>query len=324
MSLFQRIKESFKKRDDQAAYLNGFKKTNAAFGKKIKDIEFKYKEINDDFLEELMIVLLESDIGIHTADEICMRLRKKGDAYYAIPSFSTAMEFLLEVMEELYQESTVPQLKYQEDKPTVIFLVGVNGSGKTTSCAKLIQYYQSMGKKVAVVAADTFRAGAIEQLATWANKLGVHCVKGEEGSDPSSVLVDGCRWARENQVDILLCDTAGRLQNKQNLMNELSKMHRVVNREIEGAPHHVWLVVDATTGQNGLSQAEIFKEATNVSGLILTKMDGTAKGGIVLAIKNLLHIPVYFVGLGEKPDDLRPFELDSYLYSISEGMRDGK
>ncbi len=324
MSLFTRLKESFKKRDDQATYLNGFKKTNSLFGKKLKDISFQYKEINDEFLEELMIVLLESDIGVQTADEICARLRKKGDAYYAIPSFSTAMNFLLEIMEEIYNESSTPELTYSSDGTTVIFLVGVNGSGKTTSCAKLIQYYQEQGKTVAVAAADTFRAGAIEQLAQWANTLGVHCIKGKENGDPSSVLVDACRWAKENKIDILLCDTAGRLQNKQNLMNELSKMHRVVQREIEGAPHHVWLVVDATTGQNGLSQAEIFQEATSVSGLILTKMDGTAKGGIVLAIKNILHIPVYFVGLGEKPKDLRPFDLSSYLYSISEGLQDEK
>lgn len=324
MSLFTRIKESFKKRDDQAAYLNGFKKTQSVFGNRLKEISFHYKEINDEFLEELMIVLLESDIGIHTADEICKRLRKKGDMYYAIPSFSTAMEFLLEVMEDIYMDTSVPPLTYQENGPTVIFLVGVNGSGKTTSCAKLIQHYKEMGKTVAVVAADTFRAGAIEQLARWAESLDVHCIKGKENGDPSSVLVDGCRYAVENQIDILLCDTAGRLQNKQNLMAELSKMHRVTQREIEGAPHHVWLVVDATTGQNGLSQAEIFKEATQISGIILTKMDGTAKGGIVLAIKNLLHIPVYFIGLGEKPEDLRPFDLSSYLYSISEGLRDGQ
>ncbi|MEA4875010.1 signal recognition particle-docking protein FtsY [Anaerorhabdus sp.] len=319
MSFLDTLKEKFKKRDDQAIYLSGFKKTKDSMGEKLNELAYKYKGINDDFLEELTIVLLESDVGIETADEICERLRQKAKQYSVI-TFRYAMSFLMEIMKDLYNETPIPELSYEHDI-NVIFLVGVNGSGKTTSCAKLIRYFQDQGKTVGVVAADTFRAGAIEQLARWAEKLGVHCVKGKEQSDPSSVLVDGCRWAKENKVDILLCDTAGRLQNKQNLMNELAKMHRVVTREIEGAPHHVWLVLDSTTGQNGLSQAKIFQEATQVSGIILSKMDGTAKGGIVLAIKNILHIPVYFIGLGEKETDLRPFDLDSYLYSISEGIQ---
>lgn len=319
MSFLDTLKEKFKKRDDQAIYLSGFKKTKDSMGEKLNELAYKYKGINDDFLEELTIVLLESDVGIETADEICERLRQKAKQYSVI-TFRYAMSFLMEIMKDLYNETPIPELSYDHDI-NVIFLVGVNGSGKTTSCAKLIRYFQDQGKTVGVVAADTFRAGAIEQLARWAEKLGVHCVKGKEQSDPSSVLVDGCRWAKENKVDILLCDTAGRLQNKQNLMNELAKMHRVVTREIEGAPHHVWLVLDSTTGQNGLSQAKIFQEATQVSGIILSKMDGTAKGGIVLAIKNILHIPVYFIGLGEKETDFRPFDLDSYLYSISEGIQ---
>ena len=193
-------------------------------------------------------------------------------------------------------------------------------SSKTTSCAKLAKRYTEEGKTVAVVAADTFRAGAIDQLKTWAERLNVPCIAGKEGADPSSVLVEGCRYAKDHQIDVLLCDTAGRLQNKVNLMKELSKMRKVVSREIEGAPHHVWLVMDSTTGQNGISQAKLFKEATEVTGMILTKMDGTAKGGIVLAIKHALSIPVYFIGLGEKADDLRPFDLDSYLYSMTEGL----
>ncbi|MEG0402811.1 MAG: signal recognition particle-docking protein FtsY [Anaerorhabdus sp.] len=319
MSFLDTLKEKFKKRDDQAVYLSGFKKTKDSMGQKLNDMSYKYKGIDDDFLEELTIVLLESDVGIETADEICNRLKEMAKQYPVI-TFRYAMSFLMEILEQLYNETPTPQLEYNHGI-NVIFLVGVNGSGKTTSCAKLIRYFQDQGKTVGVVAADTFRAGAIDQLAKWAQKLGVHCIKGKEQSDPSSVLVDGCRWAKENKVDILLCDTAGRLQNKQNLMNELSKMHRVCNKEIEGAPHHVWLVLDSTTGQNGLSQAKIFQEATQVSGIILSKMDGTAKGGIVLAIKNILHIPVYFIGLGEKETDLRPFDLDSYLYSISEGIQ---
>lgn len=319
MSFFDTIKDKFKKRDDQAIYLSGFKKTKDSMGQKLSHLFQMHKTVNDEFLEDLTIVLLESDVGIQTADEICDRLRKK--AKQGNVPFDEVIGLLMEVMKELYNETPIAELTY-EHETNVIFLVGVNGAGKTTSCAKLIRYFQDQGKTVAVVAADTFRAGAIDQLARWAEKMNVHCIKGKEQSDPSSVLVDGCRWAKENHVDILLCDTAGRLQNKQNLMNELAKMHRVVNKEIPGAPHHVWLVLDATTGQNGLSQATIFQEATQVSGIILSKMDGTAKGGIILAIKNTLQIPVYFVGLGEQEEDLRPFDLDSYLYSISEGIQD--
>jgi fused signal recognition particle receptor len=182
--------------------------------------------------------------------------------------------------------------------------------------------YQKQGKTVAFAAADTFRAGAIDQLAEWGERLNVPVIKGRENGDPSAVIVDACRYAKEHQIDILLCDTAGRLQNKQGLMNELSKMNRVAAREIEGAPHNTWLVLDATTGQNGLSQAEIFDQATDLSGIILTKMDGTAKGGIIISIKHRLHLPVYFIGLGEQPQDLRPFDLDAYLYSISEDLQD--
>ena len=204
----------------------------------------------------------------------------------------------------------------------MIFLEGVNGSGKTTTAAKLTAKYQAEGKKVALVAADTFRAGAINQLDTWAERLNVPCIKGRENGDPSAAIVDGCRYAKENNIDVLLCDTAGRLQNKAGLMAELGKMNRVAGREIPGAPHNTWLVLDATTGQNGLRQAELFDAATDLSGIILTKMDGTAKGGIVIGIKQKLHLPVLFIGLGEKKEDLRPFDLDSYLYSISQGLDD--
>ena len=204
----------------------------------------------------------------------------------------------------------------------VILMVGVNGSGKTTTTAKLVKYYKDQGKKVCVAAADTFRAGAVDQIETWAERLGVECIKGRPNQDPSSVLVDACRRAKETGADMLIADTAGRLQNKQNLMNELTKMHRVCEREIEGAPHETWLVLDATTGQNGILQAHQFTEATNVTGIILTKMDGTAKGGVVMAIRDGLELPVRFLGLGEKPEDLRPFDLDLYLYGITKGLED--
>ena len=318
-----KLKEVFSKKDDQAIYLSGFKKSQESFGQKLDGLSYKFKGINDEFLEELTIVLLESDVGIETADLICERLKVMAADYPSI-SFKWAMNFLIEIMSEIYNESENSEIKYNEEGPTVILIVGVNGAGKTTSIAKLIQYYKNLNKNVAVAAADTFRAGAIEQLDTWAQRLGVPCIKGKENSDPSSVLVDACRYAKDNNIDILLCDTAGRLQNKISLMNELAKMHKVINREIEGAPHNVWLVLDGTTGQNGLSQAAIFDEVTNLTGIILTKMDGTAKGGIIVAIKNKLKIPVYFIGLGEKPEDLRPFDLNSYLFSISSGLQNAK
>ncbi|MCI6271839.1 MAG: signal recognition particle-docking protein FtsY [Erysipelotrichaceae bacterium] len=323
MGFLDKLKEKFRKKEYHAVYLSGFKKTQETFGGKLDKLSYKYKGVNDEFLEELTIVLLESDVGIETADLICERLKTLAKDYPVI-SFDWAMNFVIETMGEIYNETENKEIVYNSNGTTVILIVGVNGSGKTTSIAKLIKYYKNQNKKVAVVAADTFRAGAIEQLDAWAKKLDVHCVKGKENSDPSSVLVDGCRYAKENDIDILLCDTAGRLQNKISLMNELAKMHKVIGREIENAPHNVWLVLDGTTGQNGLSQALIFDEATNLTGIILTKMDGTAKGGIVIAIKHKLKIPVYFIGLGEKMDDLKPFDLESYLYSISMGLKNAK
>ena len=315
------LKELFSKKNDKAIYLSGFKKTKSSFGDRLHAMRDSFQGINDEFLEELTIVLLESDVGISTADLICEKLKEKSEQYPSL-SFDWAMSFLLEVMKEIYEQTEDLPLTYNEDGPTVILLEGVNGSGKTTSAAKLASMYQKEGKKVALCAADTFRAGAIEQLSKWANELEVPCIKGRENGDPSAAIVDACRYAKGNQIDILICDTAGRLQNKKGLMDELAKMNRVSNKEIPGAPHNTLLVLDATTGQNGLSQAQIFNEATHLTGIILTKMDGTAKGGIVLAIKNILKLPVYFIGLGEKKEDLRPFDLDSYLYSISEGLDD--
>ena len=277
--------------------------------------------VDDDFLEQLTIVLLESDVGIELADLICERLKKKCDEYPGI-TFHWAMNFLLEIMKDIYDEIPDAPIVFNDNGPTVILLEGVNGSGKTTTAAKLASMYTDQGKKVALVAADTFRAGAIDQLAEWGERLNCPVIKGRENGDPSAAIVDGCRFAKEKGADILLCDTAGRLQNKANLMQELAKMKRVSSREIEGAPHDTWLVLDATTGQNGLTQAQVFAESTKLTGIILSKMDGTAKGGIILAIKYKLHLPVYFIGLGEHPEDLRPFDLDSYLYSISEGLKD--
>ena len=323
MSFLSKLKEKFTKKKDQAAYLSGFQKSKQTFGDQLNEMQYEFKGVDDDFLEQLTIILLESDVGIETADLICDKLKEKCEEYPSV-TFHWAMNFLIEIMKEIYEEYPDTEIKFNDNGPTVILLEGVNGSGKTTTAAKLAQMYQKEGKTVAFTAADTFRAGAIEQLAEWGERLNVPCIKGRENGDPSAAIVDGCRYAKEHNIDILLCDTAGRLQNKVNLMNELKKMNRVSAREIEGAPHNVWLVLDATTGQNGLAQAQVFADSTTLSGIILTKMDGTAKGGIVLAIKHKLHLPVLYIGLGEQPEDLRPFDLDGYLYSISEGLDHGE
>lgn len=265
-----------------------------------------------------MIVLLEADLGIRTAQKIVDRVERRA-IDEKLKTMQEINECLIEEMAEMYGGQD-EEFQYNENGPTVILMVGVNGSGKTTTTAKLAKHFQSEGKSVAVVAADTFRAGAIDQLKRWADKLGIPCIMGRENGDPSAALVDGCRYAKEHHIDVLIGDTAGRLQNKVNLMNELSKMHKVIHREIENEPSHVWLVLDATTGQNGISQAELFLQATNVNGIILTKLDGTAKGGIVIAIRDMLKLPVKYIGLGEKEDDLRPFDIDSYLYGLCEGL----
>ena len=321
MGFFDNLKKKITGKSNTEEYLSGFRGTNDSMGEKLQKISVGFRSLNEEFLEELMIVLLECDLGYRTSEKICDRLKKKCDLY-AVLNAKFVMELLLEIMQEIYLEDGVEaQFVTNENGPTVILMVGVNGAGKTTTCAKLARKYLDEGKTVAMVAADTFRAGAAEQLERWANRLEIDCIRGKDKADPSSVLVDGCRYARENNIDILLCDTAGRLQNKKNLMSELGKMRKVISREIEGAPHNTWLVLDSTTGQNGLSQAEIFNEVTDLTGIILTKMDGTSKGGIVLAIKDAVHVPVNFIGLGEQMSDLKEFDLDLYLYSISEGIR---
>ena len=303
---------------DKDKYLSGFSKTNKQISQKLKIITSSGNINKDTFLEDLMITLLEADLGYKTANRVCDEFQKEMRNYIAM-SQRDVFIILRNVLKRIYG-SDEKEIIYNTEGPTVILLVGVNGSGKTSTIAKLTKYFKDQGKKVALVAADTFRASAIEQLNKWALKLEVPIVKGVENRDPSSVLVDGCRYALANDIDILLCDTAGRLQNKVNLMNELAKMKKVVAKEIKGAPHNTWLVLDSTTGQNGISQAELFNEVTDLSGIILTKMDGTSKGGIVIAIKNLINVPVFFITLGETVDDLELFDLDLYLYSIIEDL----
>ncbi len=315
MGFLDSLKQAITGKKDTGKYLSGFAKTNNALGRKLKFITENNTKNKEDFVEQLMITLIESDIGYKTSEDICDRFFKETQDYLYLRQ-EDVMDILLETFDDIYNEKKDNEIVYNEDGPTVILMVGVNGSGKTSTCAKLAKMYKDQGKKVCLAAADTFRAGAIEQLREWANRLDVDFVSGKEQEDPSSVLVNACRYAKENDVDILLCDTAGRLQTKVNLMAELAKMRRVVGKEIPGAPHNVWMVLDANTGQNGMSQATLFNEVTDLTGIILTKMDGTSKGGIVIAIKNVLGIPVRFITLGETADDIKPFDFDLYLYSI--------
>lgn len=315
MGFLDSLKQAITGKKDTGKYLSGFAKTNNALGRKLKFITENNTKNKEDFVEQLMITLIESDIGYKTSEDICDRFFKETQDYLYLRQ-EDVMDILLETFDDIYNEKKDNEIVYNEDGPTVILMVGVNGSGKTSTCAKLAKMYKDQGKKVCLAAADTFRAGAIEQLREWANRLDVDFVAGKEQEDPSSVLVNACRYAKESDVDILLCDTAGRLQTKVNLMAELAKMRRVVGKEIPGAPHNVWMVLDANTGQNGMSQATLFNEVTDLTGIILTKMDGTSKGGIVIAIKNVLGIPVRFITLGETADDIKPFDFDLYLYSI--------
>lgn len=319
MGIFSKLKKTFAGKKDGDRYLSGLDKSKKSFSERIRKLALGFTGINEDFLEDLMVVLLEADIGFKTAQKIVDEVENRS-LDRKLRKFEEISECLVEVMHDMYCAHEDVPFHKNEDGPTVILMVGVNGSGKTTTTAKLTKHFQEEGGQVIVAAADTFRAGAIDQLDKWAQRLGVPCIKGKENGDPSATLVDACRYAVEHQVDYVIGDTAGRLQNKVNLMKELEKMHRVIEREIPGAPHEVWLVLDATTGQNGIQQAQIFLETTNVTGIILTKLDGTAKGGIVIAIRELLGLPVKFIGLGEKVDDLRPFDIDSYLYGMCEDL----
>ena len=321
MGFISAIKETLSRHKDSGAYLSGFKKTSSIFRSHSKELSKNFKGVNDEFLEDLTVMLLEADVGIETADEICHRLVGKVEEKFFI-TFNSTMDMLFEIMADIYNESSIAPLKFNDDGLTVILLVGVNGSGKTTTAAKLCHRYQQENKKIMLVAADTFRAGAVDQLLTWGERLHAPCYAGKDKEDPSSVIMDGISKAKADGMDIVICDTAGRLQTKINLMNELNKMSRVVEKACGHKADQTLLVLDATTGQNGLSQAELFNETTSLDGIILTKMDGTAKGGIVLPIKHKLDLPVYYIGLGEGMDDLKPFDLNDYLASLAMEMYD--
>ncbi|WP_342575264.1 signal recognition particle-docking protein FtsY [Solibacillus sp. FSL K6-1781] len=301
----------------------GLEKTRNSFTSKVNDLVARYRKVDEDFFEELEDVLLQADVGFETVMELMDKLRFEVQRQN-IKDTNGIQAIISEKLVEIYEsgEENLIELNIQQSGDlTVILFVGVNGVGKTTTIGKLAHRLKSEGKSVMLAAGDTFRAGAIEQLQVWGDRVGVEVIAQSEGSDPAAVMYDAIRAAKNRGVDILICDTAGRLQNKVNLMNELEKVHRVISREIPDAPHEVLLALDATTGQNALVQAQMFKEATNVTGIVLTKLDGTAKGGIVLAIRNKLHIPVKFVGLGEKMDDLQPFDAERYVYGLfAEGL----
>lgn len=323
MGLFNKLKNIITKKeqeehvsDDVLKYDEGLEKTRKEFVSKLSMLGIKYTKINDEYFDELENVLIMADIGVKTVMDFMERLRKRVKSENI-----TDTKYLNEVIvDELFiiyvnNESITDKINMAESGPTVILMVGVNGVGKTTTIAKLAYKYKNEGKKVMLVAGDTFRAGAVEQLKIWADRTD-SLFYGKENTDPAGVIYDGLLKAKEDCADIVLIDTAGRLHNKVNLMKELEKINKVIGKIIPGAPHETLLVIDGTTGQNGIMQAQAFKEITNITGIVLTKLDGTAKGGIVLAIKEEVNIPVKFVGLGEKMTDLIVFDIENYIYGL--------
>ena len=323
MEVFNKFKDIFKKSniDDIKVYDQGLSKTRKTFFDRLNVLNSKYKKLTDEYFEELENILIMADIGVNTVMDFMDRLRDRVKKEN-ITDTSMLNEIIIDELFIIYVDEGVisSKLNYNDNGPTVILFVGVNGVGKTTTIAKIAHQMISEGKKVLLIAGDTFRAGAVEQIIEWGNKIGAKVASGKIDADPSSVIYDGLKVALDEEFDCVLIDTAGRLQNKVNLMNELAKINKVIGNIIPDAPHETMLVIDATTGQNGISQAKSFKEATNVTGIVLTKLDGTAKGGIVLGIKEAVNIPVKYIGLGEKVDDLKPFDIEKYIYGLFKEM----
>ena len=321
MGLFSYLKSKFSKKENSTKYEKGLAKSRAAFADRLEDLSKRYKKVDNSYFEELEQILIEADVGVALTLKLVENLLDKSQKE-GISEPSKINEELIDQMFVSYVEggeSITNEIQFAEEGPTVLLVEGVNGVGKTTSIAKLARRYMQKGKKVMLVAADTFRAGAVEQLKIWADRLKCPIVTGLENGDPASVCYDGAKYAKANKVDLMIVDTAGRLHNKANLMAELGKIKRVLEREIPGAPHETFLIIDATTGQNGVSQASAFKEVSNISGIVITKMDGTSKGGIILSIRDELGVPVRFIGLGEGMDDLEEFDLDEYLHALLVG-----
>jgi fused signal recognition particle receptor len=317
MSFFKRLKESISSKAEAVTnkFKEGLSKTRDAFVERVDDLFSRRKKIDEDFYEELEEILIGADVGVNTVlkliDELRNEVKKR-----KIEEPSELQPILTEKLIELLKGDSNASLNMAKQGLTVILFVGVNGVGKTTTIGKMAHMFKSQGKKVMLAAGDTFRAGAIEQLEAWGQRVGVDVIKQQSGSDPAAVMFDALQAAKNRGVDVLLCDTAGRLQNKVNLMEELNKIFRVIQREVPEAPHEVLLVLDATTGQNALTQAKLFGDKTGLTGLVLTKLDGTAKGGIVVAIRQELNIPVKYVGLGEKMDDLQQFDSEQFVHAL--------
>ncbi len=317
MGLFNRLKENIANKTSEVSnkFKNGLSKTRNGFVEKVEDLFSRTKKIDEEFYEELEEILIGADVGVHTVLDLMDQLREEVKEQ-KIEEPAKLKPILTEKIIELLEGDVSTEINMQTEGLSVILFVGVNGVGKTTTIGKLAHKYISEGKKVMLAAGDTFRAGAIEQLEIWGERVGVDVIKHQAGADPAAVIFDALQSAKSKGIDILLLDTAGRLHNKVNLMQELNKIFRVIKREISDAPHEVLLVLDATTGQNALQQAKLFKESADVTGIALTKLDGTAKGGIVVAIRHELDIPVKLVGLGEKMDDLQEFDSAQFVHAI--------
>lgn len=325
MGLFKFLKEKFAKKNnvETNTYVKGMEKSRANFASKLDELSLKYKSVNQDYFDSLEEILIEADVGVNLTIRLIEEVLEQSKQEN-IKDPKTINELLVDKMFLDYAtkgNDIQSDIKFVENGVTVLLVCGVNGVGKTTSIAKLAYRYINMGKKVVLAAADTFRAGATEQLQVWASRLSCPIVIGKPDSDPASVAYEGAKKAKEINADLLIVDTAGRLHNKVNLMNELAKISRVIGKEIPGAPHEAFLIIDATTGQNGLMQAKQFLDCVKLSGIVITKMDGTSKGGIILAIRDELGLPVRFIGLGEKMEDLQEFDLDKYLYGLCVGEK---
>lgn len=317
MNFFRKLKESISAKADSVTskFREGLSKTRSAFVEKVEDLILRRQKIDEEFFEELEEILITADVGVNAVMEIVDELRDEVKQN-RIEDPAELQPLLSQKLVQLLGEKQDEPLQIQDGRLNVILIVGVNGVGKTTTIGKLAHRLKKEGKQVMLAAGDTFRAGAIEQLEVWGERVGCDVIKQQPGADPAAVIFDALQAAKKRNVDVLLCDTAGRLQNKTNLMEELNKIYRVIRRKIPDAPHEVLLVLDATTGQNAISQAKLFGEKTGVTGLVLTKLDGTAKGGIVIAIRQQLGIPVKFVGLGEQVDDLAPFDPEQFVHAL--------
>lgn len=322
MGLFDKFKNIFKKEEEieLKKYDKGLEKTRENLLSSLLKLNQSHSNIDDDYFDNLEEILIMADIGVNTVMNIIEKLKKRVKKEN-IKSPEDLKDIIVDEMFIIYvnNDIIVNKINYAKEGPTVILFVGVNGAGKTTTIGKLAYKLKEEGKKVLMVAGDTFRAGATEQLIEWSKKINCDIVY-KEGADPVSVMYDGASKAKEENYDIVLIDTAGRLQNKVNLMKELEKINKVIGKLIPEAPHETLLVLDATTGQNGISQAKNFKEITDITGIVLTKLDGTAKGGIVLGVKEETGIPVKYIGLGETKEDLKVFDIEKYIYGLFKGI----